>query len=99
MIWTGIFCAVGWLIVGLPLTLSGDRVLQTPIRSVVMAGLGGVAIMLVPLVLWSIPEWQFRGLLSSGSLWFCGTAFTMAVVAALLYECYLVLVNRASVRD
>ena len=98
MIWTGIFCGIGWFVVGLPLARKGDRALQKPIRRVVMAGLGGVAIMLVPLVLWSIPGWQFRDLLSLPSLWFCGIAFVIAAVAALLYECYLALANRVLAR-
>lgn len=51
--------------------------------------------MLLPLILWSIPEFQFKSLLSSASLWFCGIAFVIAAIAALLYECFLVLANRA----
>ena len=98
MFWTGIFCAIGWLIVGLPLTVKGERALQRPIRTVVICGIGGVAIILVPLVLWSIPEWQFRALLNLAALWFCGTAFVIAAVSALLYEFYLLAANRASAR-
>lgn len=94
MIWTGILCGIGWFVVGLPLALRGDRVLQKPIRTAVMAGVGGVAIILVPLILWSIPEWQFKSMLSLPALCFYGTAFVMAVIAALLYEGYLAMVNR-----
>jgi hypothetical protein len=28
MIWTGIFCGIGWFVVGLPMALRGHRVLQ-----------------------------------------------------------------------
>lgn len=94
-IWTGIFCGIGWLVVGLPLAIRGDRILQKPVRSVLLAGFGGAAVMLLPLILWSIPEFQFKSLLSSASLWFCGIAFVIAAIAALLYECFLVLANRA----
>lgn len=94
MIWTGIFCGIGWFVVGLPLALKGDRVFQKPIRIVVMAGIGGVAIILIPLIFWSIPEWQFEGLLSLASLWFCATAFVIAAIAALLYLGYLAMANR-----
>ena len=94
MFWTGIFCMIGWITVGIPLILSGDRVLQKPVRSTIIVGISGAAIMLVPTLLWTIPEGQFTSLLNPESWGFCGIAFVIATVSALFYQLYLRLTNR-----
>ena len=84
MIWTGIFCGIGWFLVGLPLASRGDRVLQRPVSTAFIVGRGGAAIMLVPMLVWSIPELQFKSLLNPQSWWFWGIAAVIAAVASAL---------------
>lgn len=55
MILTGVVYVTGWFVVGLPLALRGDRIFEKPIRTIVMAGIGGAATILIFLIVLFLP--------------------------------------------
>lgn len=97
-LWSGVFCGLGWLFVGLPIALTG-RLLATNLAvSAFITGLLGVAAFLVPVL---IQGFMFGGPGSSlgpALWWFCGTAFFTAAVTMIFYKLYVRLAERFNQR-
>lgn len=90
LFWTGLFCVLGWLLVGLPVVKFSERVLRKPLWLViVLTGAAGAAIMLVPTLLLTVGSGQAEGLLNPLSWSFCVTAFFMAAVTMAFYRLFL----------
>ena len=90
-IWGTGFFALGWVVVGLPLILLGERVRRTPYPLLVIAGgLGGAFAMALPAILFGVAtpaavHWK----ISFVDLRWEGIAFGIAAPVTALYRLFL----------
>ena len=59
LMWSSVFFAAGWVLVGLPLIALGERARQMPVAMLLAVGwLGGMMLLLLPniIVRWSTPQ-------------------------------------------
>lgn len=90
LFWTGIFCVIGWLLVGLPVVKFSEHVRSKPLWLVILlTGAAGAAIMFVPTLLWTVGNEQTEGLLDPLAWAFCATAFCIAAVTMAFYRLFL----------
>lgn len=96
LLWTAIFCVIGWVVVGLPIVALGGRVLSASLWRVSLSvGAAGGAIMLIPTLFWTVGVGQADTLLHPFAWVFCGVAFAIAVFTMILYRLLVQLATRA----
>lgn len=90
-IWSSVFFALGWLLVGLPVLAFGERIFRVPFRLLIFAGgLGGALVMALPVIVFSyyLPpgaHWKH----SFDDLKWEGIAFVAAALTTGLYSRFL----------
>ncbi len=105
VIWGGGFCLLGWLLVGVPVVIAGDRILRVrPLILAFVVGFCGAVIVSFPYLV-CVAAALFRrvgpvvGFAPSSTLVkFEGSAFLIGATAALLYRGLLIRFHPAAAR-
>jgi hypothetical protein len=92
LIWGTFFFLAGWMLVGLPVVALGERILRMSLPLLMLlAGIGGAVVMLLPIVLTKVlaTKGGYRWSWSIGDFGWPGVAFAIAAPTGWLYRKFL----------